>query len=93
MDEMYPAKVIDHFLDDIKGSIGRIEENTNEIKREAKLTNGRVKSLEKWRAGIKVGITVFVSVVFPLIAVLFWIVYDQIKDINKTLSTYELNVE
>lgn len=74
----------------------RMEETTNAIFTQAKLTNGRVTTLEKVnenRAGaLSLGKYLGLFASGLLLAYLGWL-GNQVSDINKTLSAYQIEIQ
>ena len=51
----------------IRHILGDISRDIKELKEIAKLTNGRIKSLEIWRARLAGGLTVIILLLVPLV--------------------------
>ena len=84
-EQPYSNRELREFFKESKEAWARIEEQT-------KKTNGRVSSLERWRTGIVMSISVFVVIVIPLAVYAYGISNQNIQsqtenDIIKSIET------
>lgn len=72
MNENYTNRELDRMFQEIRDSLVRIEDQT-------KLTNGRVRALEKWRWFIGGGLAV-IAFLFPFFNSIYSKQIEQVKD-------------
>ena len=86
MDDHYPAKIIDHFLTDIKVSI-------DDLAATIKTHNGRLSKVEKFMWAFGGAMSIMTALVLPYLFYYTTKIQEKVDNIDKTLSGYNIRVE
>lgn len=97
MDEHYPAKIVDHFLADIKIDLTEIKtghsKSIDDLKNTISSHNGRLSRVEQFMWAFGGGMAVVTMLVLPYSFYYMTKIDEKVERIDKTLSGYNVQVE
>lgn len=81
-EEPYSTRELDAHFQDIKDLIAGVKNDVKEVKTQVLLTNGRVKTLELWRAFLAGSVGVIVAIGLPILGYLALRVVEGVPTIT-----------